>query len=126
MKKYTCDERPYLLSGYQFVLGGAVMTVCGLAMGGTLSVSNVKCIIVIVYLALVSAIGYSLWSILLKYNDVSKVTICGFMTPIFGFLLCVLIFRNDVDNLLYNLIGLVLVVIGIVFVNSKDKRLSKS
>jgi drug/metabolite transporter (DMT)-like permease len=41
----------------------------------------------LLYLALVSAVAYSLWGILLKYNPISRVAVFGFMTPVFGVIL---------------------------------------
>ena len=43
-----------------------------------------------IYLALLSAVAYGLWSVLLKYNPVSRVTIYAFMTPVMGVLLSAL------------------------------------
>lgn len=71
-----------MLSGWQFILGGAVMMIFGAAFGGKISGFTVKSTLLLIYLALISAVAYSLWSILLKYNPVSKVAVCGFMTPV--------------------------------------------
>ncbi|MCC8016048.1 MAG: EamA family transporter [Clostridiales bacterium] len=43
------------------------------------------------YLALISAVAYTVWSLLLRYNPVSKVAVMGFTNPIFGVLLSALI-----------------------------------
>ena len=69
MKKYSKENNPAMLSGYQFMLGGLVMTALGLAMGGSINVGSTKGIAVVIYLAFVSAVAYSLWSILLKFID---------------------------------------------------------
>lgn len=122
MKKYSTFENPAVLSGYQFILGGAVMAVVGLILGAKISTVNLKGIAILVYLAFVSAIAYSLWSILLKYNDVSKVTICGSLTPIFGFVLSYLLLGENNGNILYNIIGLVCVVFGMIIVNIRAKK----
>ena len=125
MKKYSNDDEPAVLSGYQFMLGGAVMTVVGLAMGGKVSTDNIKGVLVLLYLGFISAIAYSLWGLLLKYNDVSRVTVCGTMTPIFGFTLSYLLLGEDNGKLVYKLIGLLCVVGGMVIVNlnfNKNKK----
>lgn len=116
LKQYSADHSPYMLSGYQFMLGGLVMTLVGIIMGGKLSLNNTKGIAILVYLALVSAIAYSLWGVLLKYNPVSRIAVCGAMTPIFGYVLSSLIFGNA-GNPLFNILALIFVVIGIVFIN---------
>lgn len=120
MKKYSKNSNPAMLSGYQFVLGGFVMIIVGLIFGGRINF-NFKGVGIIVYLAFLSAIAYSLWSILLKYNDVSKIAVCGSMTPIFGFLLSLILLGETNGSLIYNLIGLIFVAVGIIFVNIKNK-----
>lgn len=41
-------------------------------------------VVIIFYLAMVSAVAYTLWSVLLAWNDVSKVAIFGFVNPLCG------------------------------------------
>ena len=87
MKRFSKYEAPVVISGYQFIVGGAVMIVGGLAFGGYVTVDSVGAVLMLAYLALLSALAYSLWGILLKYNPVSRVSIYNFMTPVFGVLL---------------------------------------
>jgi len=72
-KRFAKHEDPVTLSGYQFILGGIVMIVIGLCFGGAINLGSLAGVGVLVYLAFLSAIAYSLWGILLKYNPVSKV-----------------------------------------------------
>ncbi len=120
LKQYSADHSPYMLSGYQFMLGGLVMILVGAAMGGKLSLDSTKGIAILVYLALVSAIAYSLWGVLLKYNPVSRIAVCGAMTPIFGYVLSSIIFGNT-GNPLFNILALIFVVLGIVVMNFMKK-----
>ena len=46
-----------------------------------------KGVLLLLYMAMISAVAYSLWSILLKYNPVSKVAVFGFMNPVCGVIL---------------------------------------
>lgn len=117
MKKYSESENPAMLSGWQFVVGGAVMTTAALVFGGRIYITNVRCVLLLIYLAMVSAAAYSLWSILLKYNHVSKVAVCGSMTPVFGFILSGLLNDNRQQNRLISIIALVIVALGIVVVH---------
>lgn len=121
MKKYSSSNNPAMLSGYQFMLGGFVMIAVGVAMGGKLKFTDMKAILVLVYLAFLSAIAYSLWSIMLKYNDVSRVAIFGSFTPIFGFILSYILLGENNGSLLYNLLGLILVVVGMTIVNFRKR-----
>lgn len=118
MKHYSKSEDPVMLSGYQFILGGVIMIVMGLCFGGRLSEVNLPGMLLLVYLALVSAVAYSVWSLLLKYNPVSKVTIFGFMNPVFGVLLSALLLGESGQAFGANgLIALALVCVGIIVVN---------
>ena len=62
LKRYSKDENPVVLSGYQFVIGGIIMIVCGLTFGGRLSQVSAGGIAMLLYLAMVSAVAYSLWA----------------------------------------------------------------
>ena len=73
----------------------------------------------LVFLALVSAVAYSLWGSLLIYNPVSRVTVFGFMNPVFGVLLSALLLgETDQASGILGLLSLLLVSVGIYVVNS--------
>ena len=117
IKEYSVKENPVTLSGYQFVIGGLVMVMIGLAEGGRIHLTNPMGIILIIYMALISTVAYSLWGILLKYNPVSSVTIYGFSNPIFGALLSAF-FLAEWDKLsVWYVVALALVSLGIYVVN---------
>ncbi len=119
MKRYSTDSDPAMLSGSQFMLGGAVMIIIGLAFGGTPGAINAGGFILTVYLMFVSALAYSLWSILIKFNDVSRVAVCGFLTPIFGFVLSLIFDSQSESSALLAVPALVLAVAGIIIVNKR-------
>ncbi len=88
-------------------------------MGGHITKVTPSGIGLLVYLALVSAVAYSLWGILLKYNPVSRVTVFGFMNPVFGVLLSALLLgETDQASGILGLLSLLLVSVGIYVVNS--------
>ena len=88
-------------------------------MGGHIAKVTPSGIGLLVYLALVSAVAYSLWGILLKYNPVSRVTVFGFMNPVFGVLLSALLLgETDQASGILGLLSLLLVSVGIYVVNS--------
>lgn len=117
MKPFSAKENPVVLSGYQFILGGFLMAVCGFGMGGRILHFPVAGVLLWIHLAFVSAIAYSLWSILIKYNPVSKVTVFGFMTPIFGVLLSAILLGETKTLGIESIAALLLVCIGIYIVN---------
>ena len=120
IRVYGKDENPVVLSGYQFALGGLVMACVGYATGGRLSTWNGKGAAILIYLAFVSAIAYTLWSLLLRYNDVSKVAVYGCLNPVFGAILSALILRESGQNFgIKEVIALVLISLGILIVQKK-------
>ena len=118
MKIYSKEENPVVLSGYQFILGGLVMIAIGLLARGHISFDSIKGIGILTYLAVLSAVAYALWGILLKYNPVSKVTVFSFMTPVFGVILSKLMLTETSGVSVANvLVALVLICIGIFTLN---------
>lgn len=122
-KKFSKYEDPVVISGYQFMAGGLVMMGIGLAFGGAVKFDSFAAYGVIIYLAALSAVAYSLWGILLKYNPVSKVTVYSFMTPVFGVLLSEIILTEDSNVSYINLvITLILVCTGIILINYRREK----
>ena len=118
LKRFSAEDDPVLLSGWQFVLGGAVMILAGTALGGRVGALAPLAPLMLLYLGCISAVAYSLWGILLKYNPVSRVTVFSFMTPVFGVLLSAALLRET--NTPHGAVcaaALVLVCIGICLVN---------
>ena len=119
MKSYSTEEDPVCLSGYQFLIGGLLMILFGVAMGGRMTVMTAGGAAMLIYLALVSAIAYSVWGILLKYNPISKVAVFGFMNPVFGVLLSAMLLKEYQMIGLMSIISLILVCLGIYIVNKE-------
>lgn len=118
LKIYSQKEDPVVLSGYQFMAGGMVMILGGLLLGGRMSHISLKGIVMLVYLALISSVAFSLWGILLKYNPVSKIAVYGFTNPVFGVLLSVFILHEKNQAKGWQIaVALALVCAGIYLVN---------
>lgn len=122
IKKYSQDENPVTLSGCQFFLGGAVMSVAGLIAGGKVTGFTFSSTMLLIYLAMISSVAYTVWGILLKHNPVAKVTVFGFTNPIFGVLLSAIFLgeRNQAFGI-QGIIALVLVCFGIFIINKAKK-----
>lgn len=121
LKRYSKEDNPVLLSGWQFVFGGLVMIVCGLLAGGRLSEWSVARVLMLLYMAVISAVAYSLWGILLKYNPVSKVAVFGFMNPVFGVILSAILLHEGDSIGVMCLVSLALVCAGIYIVNRGEE-----
>ena len=121
LKRYSKEDNPVLLSGWQFVFGGLVMIVCGLLAGGRLSEWSIAGGLMLLYMAVISAVAYSLWGILLKYNPVSKVAVFGFMNPVFGVILSAILLHEGDSIGVMCLVSLALVCAGIYIVNRGEE-----
>lgn len=117
VKNYSQKENPVTLSGYQFIFGGIIMTLFGALLGGRLTGWCLPSVILLVYLALISSVAYSLWSILLKANPVGKVAIYSFTNPIFSVLLSFLFLGERSSFGIELILALILVCSGIYLVN---------
>ena len=120
IKEYSRKENPVTLSGYQFMLGGLVMMIVAMISGARIHITTGSGIILLIYMALISSVAYSLWGILLKYNPVSSVTIYGFTNPIFGAILSAVFLAEWSTLSIKYLIALALVSAGIYIVNSME------
>ena len=121
IKKFSVSEDPVMLSGWQFILGGLVLAAGGFLMGGRISGFTPASTLLLLYMAMISAVAYSLWGHLLKYNPVSRITVFGFMNPVFGVILSALLLGEDNQAFsLYGLAALVLVSVGIYLVNRRS------
>lgn len=117
VKNYSQKENPVVLSGYQFIFGGIIMTIVGVLMGGKLTGWCFRSILLLLYLALISSVAYSVWGILLKHNPVGKVAIYSFTNPIFSVLLSFVFLRETSSFGLELVVALGLVCCGIWLVN---------
>lgn len=121
IKRFSKDTDVVMLSGYQFLFGGLIMIVLGYAMGGRLHSVSYASWILLVYMGFISAAAYTLWSILLKYNSVSKISAYKFMNPIFGVVLSYVLLQEKSQMGWQTLAALLLVCIGIYVVNTAEK-----
>ena len=127
VKRYSVKFNVVMLSGYQFIFGGLVMILVSLIAGARIDMAvGIAGYVLLIYMALISAVAYTVWGILMKHNPVSRVSIFNFMTPLFGVLLSA-IFLNEVEQALQinKLLALILVSLGIFIVNRKSAESTK-
>ena len=124
IKKYAKSFDVVTLSGYQFMAGGTALLIIGAACGGTLSkATGPSAYMLLMYMGILSAVAYTLWGVLLKYNPVSRVTVFGFMNPMFGVILSAIFLGESGQALNWNtLVALILVCLGIYVVNAEKKK----
>ena len=104
VKRYSQKENTFVLCGWQFLFGGVVMAL-------------------LVYMGFISAVAYSLWSVLLAHNPVARISVFGFMNPVFGVLLSALLLgEGEAAFRPQGLAALVLICVGILVVNKASAK----
>ena len=104
-----------VLTGWQLTFGGVVLTMIGWCMGGEVTNFTFASTSLLIYMALLSSVAFALWTVLLKYNRVSLVSIFTFTVPLFGALLSAMFLDERILEW-KNLLALVLVCSGITLV----------
>lgn len=118
---YTQKSDSMILTAYQLMIGGVVLVMIGLLMGGSITQVTVPGLLLLGYLAALSAAAFTIWTILLKHNPVGVVAIYGFMIPVFGVILSGL-FLGEAFLSLRILVSLACVSVGIWLVNREAGR----
>lgn len=115
-KKATKKDDSWVVTAYNLALGGAILIVLGLIRGGSLHTVTAKGCAALLYLALLSAISFTLYAMLIKYNNIGKICIFNFVNPIAGTLLSGLMLKENILQFRY-LVSLIFVCTGIFIVN---------
>jgi drug/metabolite transporter (DMT)-like permease len=111
-KRISQSMDSVVMTGYQLSIGGICLLALGLGSGGNITQWTPSSSALLLYLACLSAAAFSIWSMLLKYNRVSTVTIYNFLIPIFGAAMSAW-FLNESLLAWKNLLALILVCVGI-------------
>ncbi|GCD09335.1 DMT family transporter [Clostridium tagluense] len=120
-KKIAKDIPTFVISGYQLFIGSIFLILTGFAGGGRGLDFSFKGSVLLLYLGFISAAAFSIWTVLLKYNAVGKVTIYKFSIPLFGvFLSYVLLGERVVGTKV--IMAVILVIVGIIIINTEAKK----
>ncbi|WP_342609918.1 DMT family transporter [Vibrio tritonius] len=114
-KKISQGIDAMVMTAWQLTIGGVALLLIGLILGGHSGEFDLSSTVLLIYLAGLSSAAFALWSVLLKYNSVSKVTIFNFLVPVFGSSLSSL-FLGEAILEAKNIIALILVCSGIYLV----------
>ncbi|AWI04226.1 DMT family transporter [Clostridium drakei] len=124
-KKLTKSMDVIIITGYSLFIGGLMLTLIGILFKGRVYNFTVESSLLLVYLALLSSVAFSLWNLLLKYNKVGPVSMFNFLTPIFGAVLSA-IFLGETIFEIKNIVALILVCLGIWMVNREKVSICKN
>lgn len=110
------DRDPVKITAFQLAFGGLILLLIGFIFGGKVSFNSFTSIVVLIYLALVSAVAFTLWTAILRYHPVSKISVFNLLVPVFGTVWSGILLNEPVFTL-ENIVALVLVCAGIILVN---------
>ena len=126
IKRFSAEDDPVVLSGWQFTCGGAALALTGLFAGGQLDFSQSSAALpILLYLGFLSAFAYGVWSVLLKYNPVSRILVFNSLNPFFGVVFAALLLGETEQALRPStLLALSMVSLGIFIVSRYGDRKS--
>ena len=123
IKRFSAREDPVVLCGWQFLLGGTLMSLAAMLDGGKLRALEPGAWPLMIYLGAVSAVAYTLWSLLLQRHPVSRIMVFSFLNPVFGVVLSALLLgEGKVLDLPRCLLAIVLVCLGVWIVNRPESK----
>ena len=73
----------YQSSAYQLMIGGALILAVAVPLGGSFSLSWTS-VLLILYLAFVSAAAFTLWTALLVYHEAGRILVFNMLIPVTG------------------------------------------
>lgn len=110
----------YQSSAYQLMIGGALILAVAVPLGGSFALSWTS-ILLILYLAFVSAAAFTLWTALLVYHEAGRILVFNMLIPVTGALWSFLILgERQILEPLY-LVSVFLTAAGIILVNYQRK-----
>ena len=120
-KKISKGRSPMTVSAYHLLIGGGGLILVGFMFGGNLDFSGGINYLLLIYLGVVSAVSFTIWTALLKYNPPSGILIFNLLIPIFGTIWSGILLGEEIFSV-YNVVSVVLITLGIVFVNLKGEK----
>ncbi len=120
-KEIVKKVNPLYSTAFGQLFGGIVLCIAGLSLGGRITHIDMNALWVFAYICTSSILAYSLWSILIKYNDLSKLSVIKFSEPLFAVILSGIFLGENIFKLNY-LIALVIILAAILLVNLKHHK----
>lgn len=115
-KEICKKESAFTATGWQLLLGGLLLVFLGLIKGGHISFTSSPQFLLMGYMAMLSAVAFVLWTSLLAYHPVGKISIYNLAIPIFGTLLSGLFLGENIFTF-SNISAAIAVSLGIAIVN---------
>ena len=115
------DREPISVTGFQLLFGGILLLIAGFVTGGKLDFSSIKGLLVLLWLAFVSAAAFAIWTALLKHHHASRICVFNLLVPVFGTLLSGIMLGESVFGI-EMIVSVVLICAGIFISNMQIKK----
>lgn len=115
------DREPISVTGFQLLFGGILLLIAGFVTGGKLDFSSIKALLVLLWLAFVSAAAFAIWTALLKHHPASRICVFNLLVPVFGTLLSGIMLGESVFGI-ETIVSVVLICAGIFISNMQVKK----
>ena len=120
-KKLTGNLNALIVTAWQMFMGSLILFFVSSTGSGFSRLSfSPFTLILLFYLAFISAAAFSLWYTLIKYNALGFVTIYKFMIPVSGVFLSSLLLPDESINLII-ISAMLMVSLGIIIINYRPK-----
>lgn len=119
IRKIVRELDPFRLTGWQLLFGGTTLIAAGIGFGGKITFTF-QGVWLIVYLAAVSAIAFSLWSVLLEHHPITRVGIFNSLIPVFGTLLAGIFLAENIWRF-QTILAMLLVSFGVYLITSHKR-----
>lgn len=113
---YSPGHDPIILTAWQLIFGGLLLLALGTAGGGALRTVTLSGALLMLYMVALSSAAFTIWTALLRRWPVGKVSIYGFLIPVFGALFSALLLGERIWSP-QNLGAVALVSAGVVLAN---------
>lgn len=115
------DREPISVTGFQLLFGGILLLIASFVTGGKLDFSSIKALLVLLWLAFVSAAAFAIWMALLKHHPASRICVFNLLVPVFGTLLSGIMLGESVFGI-ETIVSVVLICAGIFISNMQIKK----
>ncbi len=117
-KKAGQKNDSFVVTAYNLLIGGGVLILIGIFGSARFTMVTASGTLVLLYLSMVSAVGFTIWSSLVRKYPIGKVSVYNFVIPVSGAILSALVLGENILRWQY-LLALLLVSAGIMTVNKK-------
>lgn len=115
-KRATRLDDSFSVSSYNLLIGGAMLIISGLLGGAESLTITPKGMLVLIYLSLLSAFSFTIWSSMARLYSIAKITVYNFIIPLSGSFLSAILLGDNIFRWQY-ILALFLICAGIIAVN---------